>query len=631
MSEELESGTSGSIDPVAISLALAGASRAKADAYLDDQRHHLHEQFKQLRLATLSQRLTIALKIATGAVGLAIIAGLGVAIWSASRANGLVVESFSVPPQFAQAGITGEVLSDDLNIKLSVIRNVINAGTLTRPGDVSANRDNDIKVEIPETGISLGQAWHYLRIWFGHERRLRGNLRALNDGKISLSVALDDTDPLTVSGSAEDLDRLEQQAAEHVYAEVEPVNYGVYLGSQGRFVEAIAAAERATHVAVGPVEQANAFSFWADTTRRIDPGLAVKRARVALAIDPNTMAAYRELSLSLLILGHDEEALLAARAMQNQREDDQPAAMHGGGFATLVNQAEVLQALALGDFALAARSAESRGARITPLAQAEYAARAHDTAQSRILIDRAMASEPPPGRMNFTVRARNTLNTARYYLDAATGNWQGAETEARAYIAAIKADAAMRRLPDAIPGTVTMPMLSLALARNGDFKGAHAAADGMPMDCYSCLRARGQIAALEKDWSGADGWFSRAVKAAPSIPFAYAEWGQSWLDRGKPDEAIEQVALANRRGPHFADPLEGWGEALMAKSQSHLALAKFADANKYAPNWGRLHLKWGEALYYTGRKDEARAQFARAAQLDLTPSEKTELARISHV
>jgi Flp pilus assembly protein TadD len=69
------------------------------------------------------------------------------------------------------------------------------------------------------------------------------------------------------------------------------------------------------------------------------------------------------------------------------------------------------------------------------------------------------------------------------------------------------------------------------------------------------------------------------------------------------------------------------GLALMAKNQSHLALAKFAEAEKYAPNWGRLRLKWGEALLYAGKKDEAAKQFARAATLDLTPSEKSELAR----
>jgi hypothetical protein len=58
-----------------------------------------------------------------------------------------------------------------------------------------------------------------------------------------------------------------------------------------------------------------------------------------------------------------------------------------------------------------------------------------------------------------------------------------------------------------------------------------------------------------------------------------------------------------------------------------LALSKFAEAEKYAPNWGRLHLKWGEALVYAGKKDEAKTQFARTVQLDLTPSEKAELAR----
>ena len=101
------------------------------------------------------------------------------------------------------------------------------------------------------------------------------------------------------------------------------------------------------------------------------------------------------------------------------------------------------------------------------------------------------------------------------------------------------------------------------------------------------------------------------------------------MSRGKPNEAIQKFRQANEKGPHFADPLEGWGEALMEKNQSHLALAKFAEAEKYAPNWGRLHLKWSEALFYAGKKDEAQKQFIRAAQLDLTLSEKSELSQLN--
>ena len=100
------------------------------------------------------------------------------------------------------------------------------------------------------------------------------------------------------------------------------------------------------------------------------------------------------------------------------------------------------------------------------------------------------------------------------------------------------------------------------------------------------------------------------------------------LDKGDPGAAIEKFKLASKKGPRFADPLEMWGEVLIRKNRSDLALAKFEEADKYAPNWGRLHLKWGEALVYAGRKDEAKAKFARARQLDLTPSEKSELARM---
>ena len=137
------------------------------------------------------------------------------------------------------------------------------------------------------------------------------------------------------------------------------------------------------------------------------------------------------------------------------------------------------------------------------------------------------------------------------------------------------------------------------------------------------------IAELKGEHARADWWFARSESQTPSIPLTDLWWGQALLERGQPDAAIEKFKVANRKGPHFADPLEGWGEALMAKNQSHLALAKFAEAGKYAPNWGRLHLKWGEAAVYAGKPAEAKKQFALAAGLDLTPSEKAELAHQS--
>ena len=175
------------------------------------------------------------------------------------------------------------------------------------------------------------------------------------------------------------------------------------------------------------------------------------------------------------------------------------------------------------------------------------------------------------------------------------------------------------------------PELALAHAGLGQFAQAERLIAPSPADCYPCLRARAQIAAKQGQNARADFWFARAAAIGPSLPFAAQEWGYALLARGKPDEAVARFIIANKKSPHFADALEGWGEALMAENQSHLALEKFAEAEKYAPNWGRLHLKWGEALAYSGKKDEAAKQFARAAALDLTPSEKSELAKVPHV
>jgi tetratricopeptide (TPR) repeat protein len=172
-----------------------------------------------------------------------------------------------------------------------------------------------------------------------------------------------------------------------------------------------------------------------------------------------------------------------------------------------------------------------------------------------------------------------------------------------------------------------MPLLAEALAQSGDFDGAQAAIEATPLDCYDCLRERGRIAALKMNWPVASDWFARAVVAAPSVPFAYDDWGAMLLARGDADAAIAKFTLAAEKGPHFADPLELWGEALMAQNRSDLALAKFTEAEKYAPKWGRLHLKWAEALGYAGHKDQARAQYQIASTLDLSASNKSEFAR----
>ena len=632
-------------DPVAVALALGGASREQADGFLQDQRRltalqisrlkaqdaHFHEEAElelaHLRWRRFEDRMKGATRLMLVVVGALLLGAIALAMWEASRAEGLVVDAFSVPPAFAASGVAADVLADDLTTRFAAIRDFANEHSLAHSTDVNQEGNQDIKVEIPETGISLTQAWRYLKLWLGHERRLTGNLRDMGDGKAALTVALDGRDAFVLQGTARELDRLEDQAAEKIFAGVDPVNHVLYLSGKGRRADALAAAARLPQLAKTPAEMSDAYALWANETHYAtgDLALAMTRARIAIAQDPKTTASRMELMNVLTALGHDEEAFAQAREIAGKRKEDEPAWRNSDGVVYAKLEASDLRNTTSGDFQQAllqpCYSRQFCSILGADLKRPEYAARLHDAKLSRTLIADAAAT----GLADAGQQQR-----ARYFAALVTQDWSAALASAQADIHATQAIPFAPRLQNIMVATQVMPRLAYALARTGDMAGAHRAIDGTPGDCYQCLDMRGNIDAVQGNWDGAQAWFALAVSASPSSVFAYADWGSMLLAQGKPDAAIAQFKRANQKGPHFADALEFWGEALMAKSQSHLALAKFADANKYAPNWGRLHLKWGEALVYAGKPDEAKAQFARAAALDLTPSEKAELAGKAH-
>jgi len=244
-----------------------------------------------------------------------------------------------------------------------------------------------------------------------------------------------------------------------------------------------------------------------------------------------------------------------------------------------------------------------------------YQAAGHETRSARITLENPLPD--PPARVELGGRFRTW---ARMFAAFQEQDWTRVLNEE----AVSSSESQAARVRPFLSGT---PYVAIAEARLSRIDRAEAVIERTPTDCYPCLIARAKIAGMQGQNARADTWFERAATAGPSLPQAHAEWGRYLLDRGDPNGAIAKFAISRQTGPNFADPLVYWGEALIAKNQSHLALTKFRQAEALAPNWGRLHLKWGEALFYAGKKDEAKEQFARAAALDLTPAEKSELAR----
>jgi len=611
-------------DPAALSLALAGASRAEADAFLRDQRHHMHEQLKQIHLDIFEKWLGVALRLATLCVGIAAAGLVSAAVWDAAHDDGLVIEAFSVPPDLAARGLTGEVVATQLLAHLSSFQAI--SVSARASSSFTHNWDNVIKIEIPETGVSIGEFNRFLHEWLGHQTHITGAVYRTGSGIAVTARVGSDIAPTMTGGEAE-LDELLHKTSEAIYRTAQPYRYAQYVFNAGRVDEG----ERIEKNLIANGSARDRFWAYAGVTTmyasQFDFANSEMAGQAAIALRPDSHSYYN-FGRAELMAQHDEAALAGSQAaLKAKRDPDVSEAT----WATIQPFVECTVAGLQGDYQNAVKSCEQ-------------AVRLPDAAgthrQSRLLQLRQFAGLHDGAGLRRAYAELPSTDDPREL--AARASYE-AMYEALNEFALGHGQALMNMRADLEKGGVRLPYsffynartvrsaIATALALSGDFAGAHAEIDRTPADCSVCLRTHGRVDALERNWSGADYWFTRAARDAPSTPFPFTDWGMSLLARGQSDAAIAQFKLANQKGPHFADPLEGWGEALMAKNQSHLALAKFAEAGKYAPNWGRLHLKWGEALAYAGEREQAKAEFARAAALDLTPSEKSELARMTHV
>jgi tetratricopeptide (TPR) repeat protein len=620
--------------PNPASLAMSSASCEQADRYLDAQMkllrlqtEHLHEQ-RELQLSHLKWRrfndqLNGALRIVFILLGVVVLVGVAALVWDASHAEGLVVDAFSAPPDFAAHGIGGDVLAGDLTARLRAVRGIANANALSSTSDVSKSSEGEMRIEIPETGISYSEVWRFLRAWLGHEQHVSGSLRELSDGQLTLSAQLGANQPVEVTGKPGELHAMEQKLAEGIFAQFDPINAVLYLWAVKRNDEAGRRAFDDTRLALPDPARADAYVLWGEQAlyQEGNSVAAMEREKIALAIDPHLAVAHMDLAEAQSTLGRDEAALAEAHATLAQHESDQPADLQGVGFRMTLEVADRTVAVLIGGYAEAERA--RCGASCVPElldVAALYAALRHDTRSSRGLLMQSRAAgyvEPWYS------------NVATYHIATARGDWEAAQLSlrdaVRAYQGSHDFDSGMS--PALYEATYVRPLLAEDLAHAGAFARAEAVIATTPRDCYLCLRMRGNIRAIERKWDAANYWFAAAVAQGSSIPFAYADWGAMLLAKGDADAAIAKFKTANAKGPHFADPLEMWGEALMQESRSDLAIAKFEEADKYAPRWGRLHLKWGEALFYAGKRDEAKKQIAMASHLDLSQSDKTALTK----
>lgn len=555
----------------------------------------------------------IAVLIAFGAVSF---------VWSAMEADGLVVEPLSVPPDLAERGLTGEVVAAKLLDRMTVIASASNSWRARK--DLSRDWGEDLRVEVPQTGVSLGDTQRWLRRRLGNETLVRGELVHIAGG-LAVTARAGNAPGDTRVGPPADLDRLLTETAEHLLRRTQPFQYASYLQNQGRLEEARSAAQSLARS--GPdTERAWANVLLSSVvSKQGDLTGSLAAAATARRLNPDLPVGHLAFATPALLLEHREAALSAlVDARRSGRRSMEAVAPELRERFLLV--AERLIADSTADRQAAIRILAGDEAADALGIRAEQMALNHDIAASKALLANGAQGTSDADRLLWVVYG--DLILPEYAQAVALEQW----TEALASIEAT--DSAARSALSKVPllGPVRLrqlaPRRAVALARLGRHPEAEAIARALPTDCYRCLLARAEVAELSGRRALADRWFAAAIRSGPSLPFAHQAWGMARAGRGETDRAAAAFEAATRLAPNWSDPHKGEGDMLARQGQIKAAIRRYRTAARLSPRWGALHLEWGKALWQSGQREEARTRLRAAAGMDLTPSDRARLQRI---
>jgi tetratricopeptide (TPR) repeat protein len=562
---------------------------AKQGRLTDLQLHHFDTErrlaIEAARRKRFSDRIRNGLMGGAALLGLGVVGALAYETWSAVHDHDLVVESFSVPPDLAAKGLTGSVLAAQIRDRL----NALQASPSLQAGERASNEpDNPIKVEIPETGVSLGEIGRWLREKFGHETRVSGELYHVTDASgapaLALTVRVGDEPGEQSVQSEGAIEKLIQSGAETAFGATSPVRYAEWLGLRDRFEEGREFLMRlAGSGTLG--QRAAAEAELGTGPYSTGPDEDLPHVQAAVRLSPNDSSYQHFLARVEQGLGHDEASYQLEKIALAAPP---PASLSAEGREVARASRRLSIAMLVGDYGGAVRSAETSVRAQLADPNTEYGrrvviavaqSRAHDPDAARAFIQSGYSHRANLPQSLDAVMEAQYLG-GRQNFDWARGDWNAVEAGG-ARIRAMDPRRARRPWDPEV-------LQAEALAHLGRRAEADALINATPPDCYPCVRGRGRIAALEGDRAAADRWFAEALRQAPDLAFAETEWGDALLAEGKASEAAAKYASAHAKSPRYADALKGWGDALSKLGRRSDALAKYDEALKLSPHWREL-------------------------------------------
>jgi tetratricopeptide (TPR) repeat protein len=584
------------LDPTAAALAAEAAKSdpelaQEASAYFRKQSHlveiqteHLHEQravnLQLLKLKRLGERLRVGLQVFLILVASAIGIGAIMMVRDAVESRGVVIDEIDIAPNVSAQVPSGKIVAAGLLDVLTRIQAASRASIEHR--NLSNAWTNEISIEVPETGVSVGQLERVLKARFGHDQHIEGDLAKTKTGGLALTVRGTGILPQTFGDETGGLDKLLTAAGEYVFGQSQPGLWAAYLTNNDRNSEAIHFCESA-YATAAPSEQPYVLNYWANAIINQAGEGAIAEAlplwREALRLKPDFWIGYNNVMFALVGLGDEEGAVRVGQQMikaAGGRPGPVPENLYQN-YDGMVWDLPAERASQIADMEAHSGIGTTVGSSAAErLSVAQLEAYLHDVEAAALRLRTTPVDEKNATDFALAANDRALLAEELEDLKAAAREW---DIFAAAYANPVVSTSNTANICYAAP----------IYEKTGQPAKADAALNAVgKLTFVDCYRFKGDVLDLRGDWAGGQEWYAKAVKLGPSAPSGYYSWGLALARHGDLDGAAAKFKVANQKGPHWADPLKAWGDVLVKQGHPKAALAKYDEALKYAPNWKQL-------------------------------------------
>jgi hypothetical protein len=222
---------------------------------------HLRSQLGEENVRRFGLRLRVGFQLFIALIATVIGIGVAVMIHDAVTSRSVVIDPFEIAPNIAAQIPSGRIVAAGLLDVLTRIQAATRSNAEHR--SLSNAWTSDIAIEVPETGVSIGQLQRVLKARFGHDQRIDGDLVQAEQGGLALTVRGTGILPRTFTDEARHLDQLLTQAGEYVYGQSQPGLFAAYLSNNDRDDEAIRFAQGAYGTADSS-ERPYVLNYWAN-------------------------------------------------------------------------------------------------------------------------------------------------------------------------------------------------------------------------------------------------------------------------------------------------------------------------------------------------------------------------------